>query len=333
MSENACSRRGFLAGSAGVAAVVAAGSVGLSGCSQPYVYSDHFDDEPTYGTANGLCTACPHLCSYTAYVKDGKVSKLIANTTHPSTQGSLCARGYSFSKMAYDPARLTTPLRATGDGEFEAMSWEDAYTEIAQKLQAITADFGADTIAAFHTNEPTAAFYATRLMHALGSPNSFGDPTYYEPSKRAGFSAVLGAGVSGWDVDADRCQALLVLGCGANGLSPAQVKQVQGAHDAGAQVIFAGALRDNIAVHADEWLCVPAGFELALLLGLCNVVVSEKLYDEAFVQASVAGFDEFAQQVASYTPAWVEQTCGVRAADVTRLAHVLADAQIGRAHV
>ena len=327
MSENALSRRGFLAGSAGVAAVVAAGTVGLSGCAKPYVYSDHFEDAPTYGTANGLCTACPHLCAYTAYVKDNKISKLIANTTHPSTKGSLCARGYSFSKMAYDPARLTTPKRRTANGEYEDVSWEDAYREIGQKIKDVTGQFGIGRLAAFHTNEPTAAFYATRLMYALGSVNSFGDPSYYEPSKRAGYAAVLGEGITGWDVDSDRCKALLVLGTGANGMSPAQVKQVQDAHDAGAQVIVASPVRDNIAVHADEWLAVPAGSELALVLGMCNVLIDKKLYDEKFVSTSVEGFDDFKQAVAQYTPAWVEETCGVSNADVVRLAHMLADAK------
>ena len=327
MSENALSRRGFLAGSAGVAAVVAAGTVGLSGCAKPYVYSDHFDDAPTYGTANGLCTACPHLCAYTAYVKDNKISKLIANTTHPSTKGSLCARGYSFSKMAYDPERLTTPKRRNAKGEYEDVSWEDVYREVGQKLKDAAGQFGAGKLAAFHTNEPTAAFYATRLMYALGSPNSFGDPAYYEPSKRAGYAAVLGEGSTGWDVDAQRCKALLVFGTGANGMSPAQVKQVQNAHDAGAYVIVASPVRDNIAVHADEWLAIPAGAELALVLGMCNVLVDKKLVDEKFVKANVAGYDDFKAAVAQYTPAWVEQTTGVSNADVMRLAHLFADAK------
>ena len=291
------------------------------------MYSEHFDDEPTYGTANGLCTACPHLCAYTAYVKDNKISKLIANTTHPSTKGSLCARGYSFSKMAYDPQRLTSPKRRAQNGEYEDISWEDAFGEIGQKLADISKGYGAQTFAAFHTNEPTAAFFATRLMYALGSPNSFGDAACYEPSKLAGYAQVLGEGITGWDVDAKSCAALLVLGTSETGMSPAQVKQVQDAHDAGAHVVVASAIRDNIAVHADEWLAVPSGCELAVLLGLANVLVSEGLYDEKFVKANVEGFDELKEAVAQYTSAWVEQTCGVNSSDVSRLAHVFAEAK------
>lgn len=327
MSENAISRRGFLAGSAGVATVVAAGTVGLTGCSQPYTVSDHWGEEPTSWTANGMCTACPHLCSFAAYTKGKRVAKVLANTTHPSTNGSLCARGYGYSRSAYAEDRITSPLRAKSNGDFEQISWDTAVSEIGSKLADVVAKDGAKSVAAFHSVEPTAAFCADRLMTALGSANSIGEETEYEPSRLGGFAQVLGAGISGWDVDAAKNKCLVIFGTPDYGFAPAQVKRVQDAHDAGSHVVYFSPTFDNIAVHADDWIALAPGYELAVMLGIANVLLDERNHDGYFVEASTKGFDKLQQTLREYTPAWVEETCGVDRNEVERVAHLLADAK------
>ncbi|MEE8716850.1 MAG: molybdopterin-dependent oxidoreductase [Coriobacteriales bacterium] len=324
MSENAITRRGFLAGGTGVAAVaVTAGSLGLSGCSTPYSVSEHEDDEPTYRQASGLCTACPRLCAYTAYVKQDKVAKLIAAPGNPSTQGKLCARGYAFSKSAYAPDRLTEPLRAKGDGTFEQVSWDTALKEVGSKLGG----YDPDQLMVMHSAEPTAAFYGTRLANALGSGNSFGAEADYEPSRLGGIAQVMGTDVTGWDVDVERCGALLILGTPAHGFGPAQLRRVIKAKDSGCQVVYAGPVRDGVGSHADWWLPVMPGSELGLLLALAHALIEGNLYDADFVGAHAEGFDEFRDAMADYTPQWAQATCGVDASDVERLAQVLAAAR------
>ena len=57
-------------------------------------------------------------------------------------QGKLCARGYGYSQIAYSKDRLTDPLKKNDKGAFEAISWDQAYSEIAEKVKAIIADKG-----------------------------------------------------------------------------------------------------------------------------------------------------------------------------------------------
>jgi thiosulfate reductase/polysulfide reductase chain A len=324
VSENAITRRGFLAGGTGVAAVaVAAGGLGLSGCSKPYSVSEHKDDEPTYRSASGICTACPRLCTYTAYVKQNKVAKLIASASNPSGMGKLCARGYSFSKSAYAENRLTEPLRAQGDGKFEQIDWDTAIKEIGEKL----AGASADQIMVEHSSEPTAAFYGNRLAQALGSANAFGAETDYEPSRLGGFAQVLGSGITGWDVDVERCGALLILGTPAHGFSPAQLGRITKACESDCTVVYAGAMRDGVGSHADWWLPVVPGTELGLLLALAHTLIESKLYDTEFIEANTKGFDVFREAMSEYTPEWAEQTLGIDASDIAHLAQVLSAAK------
>ena len=99
MSEHAITRRSFLAGSAGaVALTAAAGYVGFDAWEQA-----HADDTVEGGetkTVHSLCNACSSKCGFTAYVVDGRLTKLIGDADHPYAQGKLCARGYGYSQIA-----------------------------------------------------------------------------------------------------------------------------------------------------------------------------------------------------------------------------------------
>ena len=84
---------------------------------------------------------CPDACGMLAHVEDGRVVRLQGDPDHPVTQGFLCHRTSRFIERQYDPRRLTSPLRRSGD-RFEPISWSQALDEIAQKMLAIRAESG-----------------------------------------------------------------------------------------------------------------------------------------------------------------------------------------------
>ncbi len=323
MSDFTLSRRTFVGCASGALALAAAGGVALGSTTKNGhpVYPTR--DELDTWSANGLCSACPNLCSYAAYVNDSQVGKLIANSAHPNARGSLCARGYAASKTAYAPDRLTEPQRRDASGNFTAVSWDDALNTIGGAF-AQAAERNAASVAAIHGVEPTAAFYSARLMAALGSANVYTDPASVDASKIAGYGQVTGA--TGWAADAAKTKMMLVLGEDPTGMSPAETAQLKTAKDAGATVVYAGPVLTGASVLATEWVPVTQGAQLALVLALCNRLVAEGSYDADFVAQNATGFDAFAEGIAAYTPQWAEDVAGVPAATVVRLATQLADA-------
>lgn len=323
MLDTTLSRRTFVGCSAGALALAAAGGVALGSTTKDgrpvYPTSDELDT----WAANGLCTACPNLCSYAVYGKDGNVGKVIANATHPSARGTLCARGYASSKTAYAADRLTAPLKANGQGGFDEVSWDEAVAAIGDAFGSAAAR-NPLSVAAIHGVEPTGAFYAERFMTALGSPNVYTDPTAVDASKLAGYAQVTGA--TGWSLDAGKTKMLLVLGEDPTGMAPAEIAQLKAAKDAGATVVFAAPVLTGASVLATEWVPVAHGAQLALVLALCNRLVADGSYDAAFVEQNASGTDVFVEAVSAYTPQWAEDVAGVPATTVTRLANQLAAA-------
>ena len=122
-------------------------------------------------------TCCASKCGSLITVEDdGRVSKIVPNTKSPVSKGAFCVKGMrALPEWTYHPDRLTHPMRRIGergDGQWERISWDAALDEMADRMAAIRARYGAPALvgavsgAAF-SRGPIMAL----LMRSIGSPN------------------------------------------------------------------------------------------------------------------------------------------------------------------
>ncbi len=324
MSENAVTRRSFLAGSAGAVALAAgAGFIGFDAWGQ--AHADEPDAAGQTTTAHSLCNACSTKCGFTAYVSNGRLSKLIGDQDHPYARGKLCARGYGYSQIAYSEDRLTDPLKKTEDGAFEAISWDQAYSEIAERLNAIIDAQGPGAVALVQDPRPSGKYYTKRFMQAIGSPNFYTHGAACNLSKESGFTQVIGKG--NYESDIENAKMVMFIGRSyADAIRPSSVASLQIAHEGGAHVVLVDPRCNNTRIFADEWVPINPGTDLALVLAMSQVLVREGRYDKDYVAQNVSGFDEWAARIVEHTPEWAEKLTGIPAATITRLALEFADA-------
>ena len=88
------------------------------------------------------CRYCGVGCSVLIGTKDGRVVATQGDPDAPVNRGLNCIKGYFLSKIPYGKDRLTQPLlrkkngKFDKDGEFEAVSWEEAFTVMSDKWKA-----------------------------------------------------------------------------------------------------------------------------------------------------------------------------------------------------
>ena len=324
MSEHAITRRSFLAGSAGaVALTAAAGYVSFDAWEQA-----HADDGAQGGetkTVHSLCNACSSKCGFTAYVVDGRLTKLIGDEDHPYAQGKLCARGYGYSQIAYSKDRLTDPLKKNDKGAFEAISWDQAYSEIAEKVKAIIADKGPQALAMVQDPRPSGKYYTKRFMNALGSANVYTHGAACNLSKESGFTQAIGA--ASYASDMENSKMTMFIGRSyADAIRPSSVVELQRAHENGAHIVLVDPRCNNSIAFADEWVPINPGTDLAFLLAMSNVLVTRGLYDKQYVADNAVGFEDWAASLADCTPEWAEKITGIPATTIARLAVEFAEA-------
>lgn len=223
------------------------------------------------------------------------------------------------------PDRVNWPLRRVGErgsGKWERVSWEVALDDIAERLAALAAESGPETLASA-IGGPHASFWPLhRFMNLFGSPNNMGiGQICWNPR------VWMDMATFGWSVEADIVPGLtecLVLW----GTNPAQSdnsafwQHIRAYAAGGGALVVVDPRRTEAAAIADVWLPVRPGTDAVLALGLLNVIIGEELYDASFVDAWCSGFDELARAVAPLAPEAVAVTCGVSADDIRRAARL-----------
>src|SRR5512140_2515446 len=164
-------RRTFLKASAGTSAAAAAAPSLLQGME---VELGGKDPSPQSGQPRQAIPITCHFCNIQdgaiAYVENGRVVKLEGNPEHVSTRGRLCAKGNSGMWYSYDPDRILYPLKrvgARGEGKWKRISWDEALTEIAQKLSAAIKEDPNTVMLKYGRNRSGGAI--DRFMQTLGS--------------------------------------------------------------------------------------------------------------------------------------------------------------------
>jgi len=269
------------------------------------------------------CNGCGNRCGIFAHVKNGRIWKIEGNPEANGNLGLICPKGHGYIHDLYSPQRLKGPLKRVGN-RFEPISWEQAYKEIAQKINLILLENGPQSL--FWVNFPQANnLYALRLMHALGSPHYFTHGSTCYTARNAGWRVTVGQLPSN---DLGNAKYILIIGRNpAGGVDLGQVKKIVEAKEKGARVVVVDPRHNETAVIADEWLAIKPGTDLALLLGMINVMVKEELYDKEFVKEKTVGFQELENEIINYPPEWAEKVCEIPAKTIVRIAREMAQAR------
>ena len=85
---------------------------------------------------NSVCSLCKGSCGISVKKVAGRAIKIEGQDDHPINAGGICLHGIAGLQYLYDPARIKSPMKKNGD-KFEKISWEDAVSQIAEKLTSI----------------------------------------------------------------------------------------------------------------------------------------------------------------------------------------------------
>jgi anaerobic selenocysteine-containing dehydrogenase len=238
-------------------------------------------------TKNTTCYMCACRCGIRVTLTDGKIRYIEGNPGHPINKGVICAKGASGIMKQYSPARLTRPLRRKpgaerGANEFEAISWDEAFAMLEERLAKIRA-----------TDPKRFALFTGRdQMQALTGlfAKQFGTPNY---AAHGGFCSVnMAAGMiytiggSFWEFggpDLDRAKLFVMIGTAEDHHSNPLKMAISRFKRNGGKFISVNPVRTGYSAIADEWVPIKPGTDGALFLALIHVLIRQGLYDRDFL--------------------------------------------------
>ena len=121
------------------------------------------------------CRGCHGGCMYLLTVEDGRLVKAVPDPNGPLNHGHACVKGLSIIEQVYHPDRLTVPLRRTGErgsGKWEKISWDEALDDIAEKMGALRANYGPESLAIISGTGRHHLSQFWRFGNVLETPNA-----------------------------------------------------------------------------------------------------------------------------------------------------------------
>ncbi|HFJ8952800.1 TPA: formate dehydrogenase subunit alpha [Serratia liquefaciens] len=285
-----------------------------------------------------ITTVCPYCgagCKMKLVVDNGKIIRAEA-ADGVTNQGELCLKGYYGWDFLNDTKlltpRLSQPLiRRQKGGKFEAVSWDEAISYTAQRLQQIKDQHGASAI--MHTGSSRGTGNETNYVMqkfaraVIGTNNVDCCARVCHGPSVAGLQATLGNGAMSNSIgDIENSKCLLIIGYNCADSHPIVARRVLKAKEKGAQIVVCDPRRIETARIADQHLQIKNGCNMALVNAFAYVLIEENLYDRDYVAKYTEGFEAYRQQLADYAPEAVEHLTGVTAQQIRQAMRTYASA-------
>ncbi len=125
--------------------------------------------------------------------------------------------------------------------------------------------------------------------------------------------------------DIRHAKSMIFIGSNAPEAHPIAMQHVLHAKEKNnAPIIVVDPRFTKLAAKATDFVRIRPGTDAAYMMGLINAVVTNGWQDKEFIATRVAGYEEMVEVASHYTPEVVEDITGIPAADVTRVAKLLA---------
>ena len=264
-------------------------------------------------TTETVKTSCPYCgvgCGVDAKVMQGNLIAVSGSQEHPANFGKLCVKGSALHETVSHQGRMLHP-EITG----EVVSWDTAYSHVANQLRDIIAQHGPDSVAMYVSGQILTEDYyvANKLMKGfIGTSNIDTNSRLCMSSAVAAQKRAYGTDtVSGCYEDLEVADLVILTGSNLAWAHPIVYQRLAAAKAArpDMKVVVIDPRKTASCDIADLHLSLKPGSDAFLFNGLANSLIAADKIDHEFINQHCNGFDELAANVKDQSLAKTAQDC------------------------
>ena len=221
------------------------------------------------------CYMCACRCGINVHMKEGKVAYIEGNRDHPVNKGVLCAKGSAGIMQHNAPSRLKAPLKRVGprgSGEFEEISWDEAYQIAADWLEPIRNDNPEKL--AFFTGRDQSQSFTSLWAQAFGTPNYAAHGGFCSVNMAA--AGIYTMGGAFWEFgqpDWDHTKLFMLFGVAEDHDSNPIKMGIGKIKARGARIIGVNPIRTGYNAVADDWVGITPGTDGLFILAMVHCLM------------------------------------------------------------
>lgn len=331
LTEN-FSRRTFLKGSAALSTLLGLGTIGSKATKGLVPTASAKSNSQKQQFYNACPRNCYDTCSIVTTVEDGRITFITGNENNTYTKGRLCVKGNTYPRVVYSPDRIKYPMRQKkrGSGDWERISWDEAYTIIAKKILEIKKEYG-NTLP-ICLNKYSGNFnilnYATEGMLSSIGYTTRAQGTPCDPAGSDAQAFDMGTAYNNDPEQFMDAEYIILWGANPAWTSAHSMYFIEQAKEKGTKLLVIDPLITQTASKADEYIQIKPSTDGALALGMIRYIIDHQLYDGEWVNKHSIGFNEFVSYVKkNITVEWAAKKTGVPQPVIERIAREYATAK------
>jgi formate dehydrogenase major subunit len=275
-----------------------------------------------------VCTHCSVGCAVDAIVENGVWVRQEPVFDSPINLGSYCAKGAALREHGHGEFRLRYPMKLV-NGKYERISWDTALTEISAKMMELKKASGPDSVyfvgSSKHNNEQ--AYLLRKFVSFWGSNNCDHQARICHSTTVAGVANTWGYGAmtnSYNDMQNSKCA--MYIGSNAAEAHPVSMLHMLHAKETGTKMIVVDPRYTRTAAKSDEFVRIRSGSDIPFLFGVLYHIFKNNWEDTKYINDRVHGMETVKEEVLTkWTPDKVEEACGVKEAQVLKVATMLSE--------
>ncbi|WP_422102555.1 molybdopterin-dependent oxidoreductase [Vreelandella sp.] len=241
-------------------------------------------------------TTCPYCgvgCGVTATLKNGKLIAVDGDREHPANYGRLCVKGTALHETLGEQGRLLKP-RVDG----EEVSWEQALTATAERLQAQRSAHGPQSVAAYLSGQLLTEDYyvANKLFKGfLGTPHLDTNSRLCMASAVAGYKRAFGADAVPCSYeDLEEAELVVLVGSNLAWNHPVLYQRLKVAKERNPlmRVVVVDPRVTDTCEIADLYLGIRPGSDAYLFNGLLAWMDAHNRLDRVYLERHTEGVDD-----------------------------------------
>ena len=279
-----------------------------------------------------ICPFCAVGCTIDAEVVGGAWIGQEPSWDSPFNAGAYCAKGAAARELVLGERRLKYPMKLEG-GKWKRISWDDAIDQIGDQMLEIREKSGPDSVywlgSAKHNNEQA---YLFRKLYAFwGSNNGDHQARICHSTTVAGVANTWGYGAMTNSMnDIQNSRSIFLIGGNPAEAHPVSLLHILKAKERNnAPLIVLEPRFTRTAAHADEFVRLRPGTDMAVIWGVLWHLFENGWEDKEFIRQRAWGMDRVRAEVAKWAPEEVERVSGVPGSQLRRVARTMANNRPG----
>ncbi|OUO90991.1 hypothetical protein B5F41_10960 [Gordonibacter sp. An232A] len=281
-------RRSFLRTTAAAGALGLTGAAGMSlaGARLAPASAEETSEERTAYTYHNEHCLCN--CMLKCTVRDGRLVLVEPRPNEDRRFRNVCLKGISEVQHIYGEARLQSPMKRVGErgsGEFEVITWDEAFALVAENLQRTIDEHGPEALWIQYSTEAQQRFkplLASILGAQAGGLNGYDMGQGNGLGQAFGFSGMFALNTL-WEWP--QAKTVILVNCNLVETGMMWARGMLDALEEGTRFIVIDPRFSATASKASQWVSLRAGTDPALFLGMTRFILDERLYDEDHLTA------------------------------------------------